>query len=283
MAKREYLKPTTLHEAVEILAAAPGRRIVAGGTDLMVYIREGKEAPAALVDVTAIPELNGVQKLGDGALAVGAAMTHSMIGSDPDIRAVAPVLSDASSSVGAGQIRNLATIGGNVVNGAVAADTLSALAVLDAAFLTFGPEGEKRYTIEEFFLAPGKTAVGVGEVLTKILIPAQPGASHAFIKVARRRAAAISRLAVSVIANPDGGYARIAVGAVLPKPGRITPAEEALKEGFDLAAAKAAGEAAKAHVLSISGERPSMVYKLPVVSSAVEKAVIKALSLREVK
>ncbi|PLX43022.1 MAG: hypothetical protein C0608_00995 [Deltaproteobacteria bacterium] len=283
MADREYLRPSTLVEAVELMAAAPGRRIVAGGTDLMVYIREGKERPSALVDVTGIPELNGVRKLDDGALAVGAAMTHSMIGSDPVIQAVAPLLSDASSSVGAVQIRNLATIGGNVVNGAVAADTLSALAAFDAAFITYGAEGEKRYTIDEFFLSPGKTAVGAGEILTKIILPPQPKAAHAFIKVARRRAAAISRLAVSVMANPSEGYARIAVGAVLPKPGRITMAEEALMNGFDLSAAKAAGDAAKAHVLSISGERPSMVYKLPVVSSAVEKAIIKALSLKGVK
>jgi CO/xanthine dehydrogenase FAD-binding subunit len=262
-----YLCPRTLDEALAALAV-PGARALAGGTDLMVAVRSGKAAPSVVVDVTRIPELQALEEEPGGGLRLGAALSHSRLAGSPAVLRRAPVLARASAAVGSVQVRNLGTLGGNVVNASVAADTLPALAILGARFEIAGPAGRRVLEVEEFFLAPGRTALGGGELLTAVLVPVQPAHGAAFLKVGRRRAAAISRLSVAAMADPRTGFARISIGAVFPKPRRIPEAEDALGAGFD-----AAGRAAQEAVRAVSGGRASMAYKLPVVRSAVSKAL----------
>jgi CO/xanthine dehydrogenase FAD-binding subunit len=288
MSLQGYLSARTSEEAVEALLKNPQSRVIAGGTDLLVYLREGELSPEMLVDVTTIPALRKIEQLEEGVnskgvISIGAALTHAEISKNPIILANAPLLGEACNSVGAPQTRNMATIGGNVVNAAVAADTLSALAVLEATFDVATSCGRKNYTLEEFFKGPGKTVLGQGDILTNINIPTPPKHNHSFIKIARRRAVAISRLSVAVMVAPEENFARVAVGSVFPTPRRLTVCEEELLKGFDREGVKKAALAAKEFVHSISGDRPSMVYKLPVVATALEKALLQALNLPEGK
>jgi CO/xanthine dehydrogenase FAD-binding subunit len=244
----------------------------------MVAVRSRKIAPAAVVDVTRIPELQALTEEPDGALRVGAALSHSRLAGSPLVLRRAPVLAQASAAVGSVQVRNLGTLGGNVMNASVAADTLPALAALEARFEVAGPGGRRILGVEELFLAPGKTALGAGEILAAVLIPLHPAHGAAFLKVGRRRAAAVSRLSFAVMADPRTGFVRIAVGAVFPKPQRIAAAEETLRAGFDAERRNVAGRAAEEAVRAASGGRASMAYKLPVVRSAVAKALGQAVA-----
>lgn len=274
-----YLCPSSLGEASDLLLRlGPAARVVGGGTDLMVELRRGKAAPEAVVDVTRLPELRELREEADGTLRLGAALCHSEVADSPLVERLAPVLARACASVGSVQVRNLGTLGGNAANAAVAADTLPALAVLRARFEVGGPAGTRRLSVDEFFRSPGRTALEPGELLTALLVPLQPAHGAAFLKVGRRKAAAISRLSVAALANPRTGFARLSLGAVFPRPQRVEPAEELLHLGFDEARIEEAGAAAEAFVRRVSGERASMSYKLPVVRAAVARAVRRALA-----
>jgi len=274
-----YLRPASLEAALDALAkGGTDARPVAGGTDLLVALRHGKAAPAVVVDVTALPGFREVREEADGTLRLGAAVTHAEAATSPLVHRCAPVLARASAAVGSVQVRNLGTLGGNAANASVAADTLPALAALRAHFAVAGPEGERRVSVEHFFVGPGKTCLAQGELLAAILIPLQPPHGAAYLKVGRRRAAAISRLSVAAMANPETGLARIAVGAVFPRPRRLAAAEEVLHRGFGEALLDEAGRAAEAAVREVSGGRASMAYKLPVTRACVARALRQALA-----
>ncbi len=279
-----YLRPASLEEALVALAPAgvgAGARPLAGGTDLMVAVRHGRAAPGVVVDVTGLPGFRQIGEEGDGTLRLGAAVTHAEAAGSPLVRRLAPLLGQACAAVGSVQVRNLGTLGGNAANASVAADTLPALAALRAHFTVAGPAGERRVSVEEFFVGPGRTCLAPGELLAAILIPLQPAHGAAFLKVGRRRAAAISRLSVAAMANPESGLARIAVGAVFPRPQRLTQAEEVLHRGFGEDVLDEAGRAAEAAVREISGGRASMAYKLPVTRACVARALRQALAAWE--
>lgn len=277
-----YLRPATLGEALEALQTpgpgdGDGAHALAGGTDLMVAMRHGKASPRTVVDVTRVPELRVLREEEDGSLLLGAAVTHTEAAESPLVRRLAPVLAKACAAVGSVQVRNLGTLGGNAANASVAADTLPALAALRARFEVAGPCGGRRVSPDEFFRGPGKTCLAPGELLTAIRIPLQPAHGAAFLKVGRRRAAAVSRLSVAAMVNPEAGLARIAVGAVFPRPGRLAAAEEVLHRGFGEDLLEEAGRAAEAAVREVSGGRASMAYKLPVTRHCVIRALRLAL------
>jgi len=276
MTATRYLRPRSLAEALDALSRGGGARVLAGGTDLMVAARHGKVNLGTLVDVTAIPELRALAEEEDGTLRIGAATTHQEAAGSPLVRRCAPVLAQASGWVGSVQVRNLATLGGNAANASVAADTLPALAALRAHFDVIGPRGERRLSVEDFFHGPGRTALAPDELLVAILIPRQPRHGASFLKVGRRRAAAISRLSGAVMANPETGMARIAVGAVFPRPQRLLEAEEVVHRGFDDPRLEEAGRAVEEAVRQVSGGRASMAYKLPVVRALVMRGLREA-------
>ncbi|MDF1551559.1 MAG: xanthine dehydrogenase family protein subunit M [Deferrisomatales bacterium] len=276
MSALRYLRPRVLGEALDALGQDGDTRVVAGGTDLLVASRHGKVTLGTLVDVTAIPELRVLREDGDGTLRIGAATTHAAVAESPLVHRRAPLLAQASSWVGSVQVRNLATLGGNTANASVAADTLPALAALRAHFAVSGPRGERRLSVGEFFQGPGQTVLAADEILVAILIPRQTPHGASFLKIGRRRAAAISRLSAAVMANPETGLARIAVGAVFPRPQRLLEAEEVVHRGFGDPQLEEAGRAVEEVVRQASGGRASMAYKLPVVRALVVRALREA-------
>ena len=171
MQKFTFLTPNSLSEALLLLREHAGRiKPLAGGTDLMVELRGGDEKLESMdyaLDLTALSELRAIM-LENGIVSIGAMSTHDNVAHSPVVRSAAAMLAEASASVGAQQIRNAATIGGNVCNAAVAADTLSPLAALDAHVTLLSVSGARELALSEFILGAGKTALKPDELLTYI-------------------------------------------------------------------------------------------------------------------
>ena len=232
-------RPTDLEAAIALLAAhGPEARLLAGGTDLIIGLRDGTVQPEVVVDVKRIAGLDtGVLDAGDvrtiGALAVMTDITH-----DPGIRRDHPALAEAAAVVGSVQIRNRATLVGNLCNASPAADTLPALLVDGAVVLVAGPEGRRRVPVDEFLVSAGVTCLAQGELVTAIELP-RPlmirGA--AFVRRTRRRGHDLASvtLACSVEA---GGVTRIAYGSLGPRPYLVVDASGMLADPTAPAAAK---------------------------------------------
>ena len=196
----QYLSPRTLAEALELLHAHAGCcKPYAGGTDLMVQLRDGAAKTAAvqyLMDLQHLPELFGIQKNAD-SITVGAMETHARIARDPVILACARPLALAASQVGSPQVRNRGTVGGNVANASAAADTISPLAMLNATAELASVRGVRRAALQELYTPQGKSALAPDELILRFQIDRLDGWATAFTKLGRRKALAISRLNTS--------------------------------------------------------------------------------------
>ncbi len=233
---QEYLFPTSVEEAVEMLAAHKGEaRIIAGGTDLIIQLRNKERSAKCLVDITGIEELKRISMDGD-TIVIGAGVTHSQVASSDLVRRRAAVLAEAAQAVGSPQIRNVGTVVGNVVNAQPAADTAVALLALGAEAEIASQAGTRRVPLEELFLGPGVSSVdSTAEVVTAVRFPALgENQGSAFERIAKRKALALPILnaAVVVTLNPARDAfqdARIALAPVAPTPFRARGAEEGLR------------------------------------------------------
>ncbi len=231
-----YHLPSSLEEAADLLARYAGRaRVVAGGTDLLLEIRQGIRPPIeALVDITRIPELRRITQEGD-ALIIGAGVTHSEIVRHPLVRARATCLAEGCGVIGGPQVRNVATLGGNVIHALPAADGTTALVALDAETEVWQDGQRRRLPILEMFRGPGKSALDpTRDLLLALRVPLhQGGEASAFKRIMRPQGVALPVLvcAVWVRLAPDGAtveQARVCIGPVGPTPLRAVSVEEAL-------------------------------------------------------
>ena len=283
-----YLAPRTLSEALTLLGEHAGRvKPLAGGTDLMVELRDGDEKLANMdfaLDLTNLPELREISQSG-GRVTIGAMATHNAVAHSPVVLLAAAMLAEASASVGAQQIRNAATIGGNVCNAAVAADTLSPLAALDARVTLLSVSGARELPIGEFIAAPGKTVLRPDELLTSISFSALDGWRTAFVKLGRRKALAISRMNAAAALRFENGRiadARISPGCVFPTPRRVPSAEELLLNQIpSLELFTRCGEVVSEAMVAVTGVRWSTEYKVPALSAIVRRALCRAAGLTE--
>jgi CO/xanthine dehydrogenase FAD-binding subunit len=258
----EYRVATTVDEALALLAGREGSRPVAGGTDLAVVLADNLAAPPLLVDVAGIPALRGVRRTAEG-LSIGAAATIAEIAARSDLPAC---LGQGARAIGSPQIRNLATIGGNVCNASPCGDTLSPLVALEAAFVLQSRAGTRTVPAERFFVGPKKTVLTPGELLVEIRIPAvRIGGRSAFRMIGKRNGQAISQVNVAVWVSVEGGIireARAAVGSVAPVPLRLSATERLLAgkpvAKLDLAAVLASVDA---EIAPISDVRASREYR----------------------
>lgn len=173
----KYAKAGSVAEAVKLLAMDDTARLIAGGTDVLVKLREGHEGYSSIVDIHGLAELRGISLQADGSLRIGAGVTFTDLLESELIAQHAPVLGEMSATVAGPQIRNVATIGGNIANGAVSADSVPPLLVLDASLEIAGPSGVRVTPLRGFHTGPGKVALLRGEVLTAMVVPQAPGAS----------------------------------------------------------------------------------------------------------
>jgi len=280
----EYRSPETLTEACRVLGEwGPRGKIIAGGTDLVISLRKGEAQPQILIDVTRIPELRRIEEAG-GKIRIGAAVTHGEIASSNLIQRYGKVLSDAASWVGSPQIRNLGTIGGNIVNASPAADTLSPLMVLEAVGRVVSKKGVREVPLAELFRGPYQTNLKPDELLAQISFPKLPsGFRGSFVRLARREAMAIARMSMAVVLRMARGEdrieeIRISAGAVTPTPHRIAEAESILRgKSPDEGTMKRAAQCLSQNMVRWSGVRPSTAYKAPVVEALFLRCMRQAL------
>ena len=223
-------KPETLEAALKMLSDNPKLKIIAGGTDVLIRMHGGAHSEAELLSLRSIPGMDEISRLEDGTISIGAMVTFAQLFRNDIINKYLPVLSEAAVSVGGPQIRNMATIGGNICNGAVSADSATTMLAYDAALKLTGPAGTRIIQVGDFYAGPGKVHLLPGEILTNILISedSYQKTSGCYIKYSSRKAMDLAILGVSVVCKTEGGKfsdVRIALGVAAPTPIRCTEAE----------------------------------------------------------
>lgn len=278
----ELLRPASLAEALELLARyGPDARPIAGGTNVLVEMRDdfaglSQRLPTVLVDIGRLPELHGIALArGGAAVAVGAAVTIAELLRDPLVAEHGALLKQAAAVFASPLVRNRATVGGNLVDASPAADTAPPLLALDAEVELASAQGTRCLPLPEFFTGVRKTVRRPDELLTRIYWPTVQKRAGAFHKFGLRRADAISVISAAVTAEPNGDglcRARIALGAVAPRPIRVAEAERLLCENPWTAAiiAEAAGLAA-AHTSPIDDVRGSAAYRRHITEVIVRR------------
>jgi len=231
----EVVRPTGLDEALETLAARPGLRVLAGGTDVMVGVHAGFDRPEALLDVWGLDELRGV-RVEDEAVVIGALSTYTDLIRAEAVAEHLPALAQAASEVGAIQIQNRGTIGGNVVNASPSGDSQPPLAVYEAELELRSVRGSRQVPFVSFYSGYKAMDLAADELLTALRVPLPPaGARHWFRKVGTRKAQAIAKVSAAALVVPEGdgtiGQARLALGAVAPTVIRLPETEGLLRGG----------------------------------------------------
>ena len=283
---QHYLQPKTLEEALHILQGYSGRaRVIAGGTDVIPQLRKRDVELEALVDITGLPDMANIEQDGDKII-LGGLVTHAQVASSQLIKDRAGLLSEGAGSVGSPQIRNIATVAGNLISGQPAADTSIPLLALDAMVTIASGKGQRAVPLTEFFLDLGKTVLDPGkEILTKIefqsLGKAQGGA---FLRLSKRKALSLPMLVcavkVTVNRNKDAiSEAAIALGPVAPTPFRDRHTEDALKGApINLATLADAAEGASAYCSPRDSLlRGSCDYRQEMVKVFVKRGLVWAL------
>jgi aerobic carbon-monoxide dehydrogenase medium subunit len=259
----DYFEPKTVSEAVSLLAKYGAEaKVIAGGTDMLVDMKY-KEEPGCLVNIKKIPGLGAIQENG-GSLSIGALTTIRDLETSALVREKLPVLWESSHQFASLQIRNTATIGGNICRASPSGETLAPLLVLEAKGKCAFADGEKVQPFTSFFQGPGKSVLGHNGLLTEIDVPYPPaGSKSVYLKHAVRGAMDIAMVGVAVLVTPDGAKnnvqdVRIGLGAVAPTPIRAAKTE-ALLRGKPLSAAliKEAAAMTAAESSPISDQRSS--------------------------
>jgi CO/xanthine dehydrogenase FAD-binding subunit len=215
----EYERPSGLAEAIALLAEyGPDARPLAGGTDLIIRLRDGSLRPRVVVDVKGIAELDGEIRDDDGYLRFGALTTMTEIAADPRVQRDHPALAESALFVGSVQIRNRATLAGNMCNASPAADTAPALLVYGAQVVASGPNGTREFPLDDFFVRSGVTTLARGEMVVAIRLPrptTERGSIH--LRRTRRRGHDLASVTLACAVTSEG-ETRIAYGSVGPRP-----------------------------------------------------------------
>ena len=262
----EYVRPENLYEALEFLKER-GREtsVVAGGTDVMVDLRSGALQARYLLDVSRLSELKGIKSEGD-ELRVGAGVTLSEIYDSKTLSRLAPALQKAAFIFASKQIRNVATIGGNVGNASPSADTLPPLIIHEAKAVLRNINGERVVPIEDLSTGPYKSALSENELIIRFILRPVEGMFTDFQKIARRKELAIARISMAVLADKDEtgriSFVRLALGSSTPTPRRMQTVEDFLMgKQPNEALLWEAGQIMTERMIEISGRRPSTDYK----------------------
>lgn len=281
----DYQKVSTLKDAFEAVSNSEGTAVfMAGGTDLLVKIKRGGLRPARVIDMKGIPGMEGVSTSGN-RFSIGALTTIRTLESSSEVTQKVPLLAQAAGKLGSVQVRNKATLGGNLCNAAPSAETAPALLALEAHAEIYGREGLRVVDLREFFKGPSSTILEEGEILTSVEIPLNdhPRQGAVYYKLANRKAMDIAFVGVAVLLEIDEAEriskARIALGAVAPTPMRAQSAEEVLEGKMldDEAVVRSAELAAKS-CSPISDLRASAEYRRAMVKRLCKRGLLEANS-----
>jgi len=274
-----YLEPATIEEAVSLLSKYDGKaKAIAGGTDLLVQIRNKAIKPEYVVDIGYISGLDYINYDEKQGLRIGALTTIRAIEKSDKLCQVYPVISQAAGLLGSVAIRNVATIGGNLCNAAPSADTAPALIGLSARARIAGSGGERLVSLEDFFTGPGETVLKAGEMLLEIQVPVPPPDTKGMYLKHGRSAVDLATVGVAVImALESGGVCRdvkIVLGAVAPTPMRAKKAEEVLRgKKVEPALIEEAARVASGEAQPITDVRASAEYRREMVKVFTRRAI----------
>jgi len=274
-----YAAATTVDEAVSLLSAGGDRaRVLAGGTDIIVQLREGLRSADIVVDVKKIPELMKLDFDPARGLVLGAAVPCHQLYDDPQITAAYPALTDSAHIIGGWQIQGRASIGGNLCNSSPAADSIPALIALGATCRIAGPAGTRELPVAEFCTAPGRNCLARGEFLVSLVLPA-PRGSSAYLRFIPRNEMDIAVVGVGAWVELDATGqkitdARIALAAVAPTPLLAEAAGKSLVgQPANEASFKAAGEAARKVAKPITDRRGPAEYRTHLVGVITQRVL----------
>lgn len=282
---QSFYRASDVPDAIRALCEDERATLIAGGTDVLVNNREGKRAGVPLVSIQGMPELTGIRMEEDGTLVIGAATCFTDITGDPLVQRHAPMLGLAADEVGSPQIRNVATIGGNLCNGVTSADSAPSLLALDAVLRLRGAAGTRDVPIREFYAGAGRTVRAHDEVLCEIRIAREcyEGVGGCYLKYGKRRAMEISTLgcAVTVRLSPDRKEierVRIAYGVAAPTPIRCEEAERgALHMPPDRRTIEETARAAVAGITPRTSWRASKEFRLHLAQELLRRAMAQAI------
>ena len=283
---KSFYEAKDVADAIKALEMDPDAEVISGGTDVLIRVREGKDAVRSLVSIHNIAELKGVKLLENGNLWIGSGTAFSHITNDPLIQKYIPMLGEAVDTVGGPQIRNTGTIGGNICNGATSADSASTMWTLNAEVYLEGPAGRRIIPICEFYTGPGRTVRDKCEVCTGFLIKKEnfEGWSGHYAKYGKRKAMEIATLgcAVRVKLSDDKTTiedVRLGYGVAGPTPLRCHKAEESLKghKTTDTEAILAFAKAALDEVNPRTSWRASKEFRLQLIEELAKRALLEAV------
>jgi len=282
----DYYKPKEFEQAFKLLML-PDKRVypLAGATDIIPKTRDEVWQPDVVVDIKTLPGLRDIGIcdtkpscgcMPDQCLSVGAATRMNEVARSDLVRSHWDILAQGAAAMGNEQIRNRATIGGNICTASPAADSAPALLVLQANALIKSSEGERCVPIAKFFTGPGATMLKRGEIVAGILVPKpSEGTVGHYEKLSRRKAGDLSIVSVAALAMPqDGAYRwHIALGSVAPTPIRAPEAEVILNAGYDAGSVERAAQAAYGCCRPISDIRASADYRSAMVVNVAKRAI----------
>lgn len=283
----EFHQPTSLDAALAVLAADPEAMLLAGGATLVAMMNADLVAPTALVSLRAVPELRTIEVAADGGFRIGAMLSHAALAAEARLAGGHTVVRDAAAQIAHPSVRNIGTLGGAVAHGDPSSDLPAALVAANAAIETAGPAGKREIAAEDFFEDYLTTALQAGEMVSAVLLPAQPeGATGHYEKFARVHGD-YATLSVALVLTMTGGecsFARIALGAAGATPVRVAEAEAYLL-GSALGADAVAAAAAKLVEASdpVDDVRGSAEYRLMLVPRLLARALAAARAKSETR
>jgi carbon-monoxide dehydrogenase medium subunit len=281
----EFREPRSVEEVCSALQQGAGRAmVVAGGTDLLVNMKKKLVNPGFLLSLGKIIQLKGISRSDSGGLRIGSLVTMAELAGSKIVRDEFPALAKAASTLGTPQIRNRATIGGNVCSARPAADTLGPLIAYGAKVRLMGSEGERPVSIEELIKGPGETILGPTEILTDLFLPPPLSDSRSsYIKMGLRKAAEIAIVSVTTVIalEPANGHcksARVVLGAVAPVFIRCPESEQALMgRSITEDLATQAGVLAAQQCKPISDMRGPAEYRRMLVETLTKRAILESI------
>jgi len=281
-----YLEPKSIEETVSLLVKYDGKaKVIAGGTDLLVQIRNKAIKPEYLIDIGGIPELDYINYDEKQGLSIGALTPIRALERSAELGQRYPVISQAASQLGSVAIRNMGTIGGNLCNAAPSAETAPALIGLSAKTRIVGPDGERVVPLEEFFTGPGSTVLNTGELLVEIQVPVPlSNTKGAYLKHSIRGTVDLAIVGIAAIITLElkGEVCKdikIVLGAVAPTPMRARKAENVLRgKRIEEALIDRSAQVASGEARPISDVRASADYRKEMVKVFTRRAVKEAIA-----
>jgi len=278
----EYVSPQSVQEACALLVQyGDSARVLAGGSDLLVKMKDGLMRPAYLVSLKNLDSLKAIRYEAGTGVIIGARATHNEVMNNRLLQEKYRSVCEAAHSMAADQIRNIGTVGGNLVNAVPSADLPPILIALDARARIVGSSRERTISLEDFFLGPGKTVLEKGEILAEIIIPDQPTTGSNYIKFGLRRAGALAVAGVASSVTVSDGTCRdvrVVLGAVSPTPMRALEAENVLRgKKISQELIDEAGKIAAAEAKPINDIRGSIEYRRNLVNVLTRRSLKAAI------